>query len=111
MTDAEREAENRLLGSDATDKKEGVAYTFMQKYYHKGAYLDDKMKDLELFKRDYNMPVGFDKMDKSVLPAVLQKRRGDAGKKGNSKWTHLTNEDTTNFDPSHRVSDNIAFKT
>ena len=71
MTDAEREAENRLLGSDATDKKEGVAYTFMQKYYHKGAYLDDKMKDLELFKRDYNMPVGFDKMDKSVLPAVL----------------------------------------
>lgn len=29
MTDAEREEENRLLGSDATNKKEGVAYTFM----------------------------------------------------------------------------------
>ena len=111
LTDAEREEENRRLGSDATEKKEGVAYSFMQKYYHKGAFFQDRDDAQDLFKgRDFNMPVGFDKMDKSVLPAVLQKRRGDMGKKGNSKWTHLTNEDTTNFDPSHRVSDNIAFR-
>ena len=57
------------------------------------------------------MPVGEDKMDKSVLPAVLQKRRGQQGTKGNSKWTHLTNEDTTNFDPQHRVAEHIAFKS
>ena len=46
--------------------------------------------DRELFSRDYNMPTGEDKMDKSVLPAVLQKRKGEWGRKGNSKWTHLT---------------------
>jgi microfibrillar-associated protein 1 len=47
-------------------------------------------EDRELFARDFNMPTGEDKMDKSVLPAVLQKRKGTWGKKGNTKWTHLT---------------------
>ena len=57
------------------------------------------------------MPTGEDKtMDKSVLPAVLQKRAGTFGKKGNSKWTHLTDQDTTNFEPATRVSEGIAFK-
>jgi len=66
----------------------------MQKYYAKGAFFqgDAQMneEDRELFARDYNMPTGEDKMDKSVLPAVLQKRKGAWGKKGNTKWTHLT---------------------
>ena len=64
----------------------------------------------ELFNRDFNMPTGEDKMDKSVLPAVLQKRQGTFGKKGNSKWTHLTNEDTTTYDPLRRVSEGISFR-
>ena len=38
MTDAEREEENRRLASDHTNKKQNVAYGFMQKYYHKGAF-------------------------------------------------------------------------
>ena len=88
----------------------------MQKYYHKGAFFQGNEEDgltkaqQDLLNRDYNMPTGDDKMDKSVLPAVLQKRRGDYGKKGNSKWTHLTDQDTTNFDPSNRVTEGIAFK-
>jgi len=98
------------LGSDHTNKKEKVAYKFMQRFYHKGAFFQNEQESNPLFSRDYNMPVGEDKMDKSVLPAVLQKRRGQQGTKGNSKWTHLTAEDTTNFDPAHRISDNIAFK-
>ena len=116
LTEAEREAENARLGTDNNEKKDKVAYNFMQKYYHKGAFFQgsdaDSLTDEQkaLLNRDYNMPTGDDKMDKSVLPAVLQKRRGDYGKKGNSKWTHLTDQDTTNFDPGNRVQEGIAFK-
>ena len=73
----------------------------MQKYYHKGAFFQGGEEDgltaeqVALLNRDYNMPTGEDKMDKSVLPAVLQKRAGTVGKKGNSKWTHLNDQDTT----------------
>ena len=49
MTDAEREEENRLLGSDHTNKKEGVAYAFMQKYYHKGAFFQDRQESQDIF--------------------------------------------------------------
>ena len=80
MTEAERELENARLGTDHNEKKDKVAYNFMQRYYHKGAFyqgnededgarLTDEQK--ALLSRDYNMPTGEDKMDKSVLPAVL----------------------------------------
>ena len=42
---------------------------YMQTWYHKGAFFQDKGEDI--YNRDYNMPTGADKMDKSVLPAVL----------------------------------------
>ena len=42
MTDAERMEENLRLGSDATNRKELVAYKFMQRYYHKGAFFRDE---------------------------------------------------------------------
>jgi microfibrillar-associated protein 1 len=41
MTDAERLEENLRLGSDSTNRKELVAYKFMQRYYHKGAFFRD----------------------------------------------------------------------
>ena len=41
----------------------------MQKYTKSPAFFQDK--ELDIYKRDTNMPVGEDKMDKSVLPAVL----------------------------------------
>ena len=45
----------------------------MQKYYHKGAFYggdeDDKLES-----RDFNMPTGEDKADKTFMPSILQKR-------------------------------------
>ena len=54
------------------------------------------------------MPTLEDKVDKSTLPSLLHKRMGTFGRKGQSKWTHLTNEDTTNFNPDTRVDNRIA---
>lgn len=68
-------------------------YRFLQKYYHKGAFYTD---DAVLKRRDYGEAVERDRIDRDTLPSVLQVR--DFGKRGKSKWTHLTNEDTTVFD-------------
>ncbi|KAI8841346.1 splicing factor, Prp19-binding domain-containing protein [Chytridium lagenaria] len=85
MTDAEVIAENELL----RPKEDNSKYQFMQKYYHKGAFYADE----EILKRDYNQPTLEDKFDKSILPAVMQVKK--FGKIGQTKWTHLTNEDTS----------------
>jgi microfibrillar-associated protein 1 len=58
--------------------------------------------------RDYNLPTWQDKIDRSNLPKIKQVRRGDEHKQGRTKYTHLTAEDTTNFDPKYEVPDNIV---
>ena len=84
----------------------------MQKYYNKGVYYqerDEKGKLPEIFMRDYNAPVEGD-FDKTSLPKIMQKRRGEFGKKGQSKYTHLSNEDTTNFDPLYMPQQELLLK-
>lgn len=112
LTEEERQEENRKLGTDETERPERQKYRFMQKYYHKGAFFQHRARGeaAHIFNRDYNAPTADELWDKSALPAVLQKRRGDFGKKGNTKYTHLTAEDTTNFDPQYRVPKSVANK-
>lgn len=70
-------------------RKQGDQQGFMQKYYHKGSFF----QDLDILKsRDYSAMTE-SAADKKSLPNVMQVR--DYGKKGRSKWTHLTNEDTS----------------
>ncbi|KAJ3010142.1 UNVERIFIED_CONTAM: hypothetical protein HDU68_002307 [Siphonaria sp. JEL0065] len=91
MTDAEIQEENeRLNGGKAEEKK---SYKFMQKYYHKGAFFTDEEI---VATRDFNEPTLEDKFDKSILPAVMQVK--NFGRSGQTKWTHLSKEDTSSKD-------------
>ena len=49
----------------------------------------------DIFRCDFSAPTGEDKMDKSILPKVMQVKH--FGRSGRTKWTHLVNEDTTDW--------------
>ena len=102
MTEEERrewERKNPKQTSVAPKKK----WNFMQKYYHKGAFFQDQADDTagtaggdKIYGRDYSEPTGEDKVDKSSLPKIMQVKH--FGRSGRTKWTHLVNEDTTQWD-------------
>ncbi len=97
MSDAEVEAENKL---DPSKNKEKKKIKFLQKYYHKGAYYSDELKDL-LPTHDFTAPTGEDAMfSKDMMPKVMQVK--NYGKASRSKWTHLVNEDTSLLDKEMR---------
>lgn len=76
-------------------------WKFMQKYYHKGAFFQTQADDRdgaggdEIFNRDFSVATGEDRMDKSILPKVMQVKH--FGRSGRTKWTHLIAEDTTDW--------------
>merc|ERR1712062_891931 len=61
-----------------------------------GAYFqDDSLVDKKIMKRNYMMPTKEDKwIDFESVPEVMRVK--NFGKVGQTKWTHLVNEDTTN---------------
>ena len=64
-------------------------YKFLQKYYHKGAYYQNSDPE----QGDYDVAAEGEVLDRLALPEVMQVK--NFGKKGRTKWTHLTAEDTT----------------
>lgn len=105
MTDEERAREDKKIGKYKKSEKSNLQ--FMQKYYHKGIFGNTSDP---LFNRDYNIGVGTDNYDKSNLPKALQVRRGWEHKRGRSKYTHLGDQDTTNFDPDWGVHEDLKNK-
>ena len=109
LTDEQRKEENLKLGSDSTIRNFKSKIKYLQKYYHKGAFFQDEAynNSEHIYNRDFNLPTWEDSIDRSNLPGIMEKRRGNLFKKGQSKYTHLTNEDTTDFNPDFRIPDNI----
>ncbi|KAJ1457595.1 micro-fibrillar-associated protein 1 [Pelagophyceae sp. CCMP2097] len=99
LTPEARAREDRETGKGA--KPEKAERRFLQKYHHKGAfYMDDdtlaKAGDGDVRKRATDGPTGADKFDRAALPSVLQVK--DFGFAGRTKYTHLTDQDTTFLD-------------
>lgn len=108
MTDAQRAMDDRML--IAKGVKEGAKpkakWKFLQKYYHKGAfYMDDTSitEKSDARKKTYDAPTGEDKFDKSILPKVMQVKK--FGRSGQTKWTHLVDQDTTSWEDPWMYND------
>ncbi|GJT77833.1 microfibrillar-associated protein 1-like protein [Tanacetum coccineum] len=114
MTEEERrewERKNPKQNNGAPKQK----WRFMQKYYHKGAFFQDDPDDTAgtagadgVYRRDYSSPTGEDKMDKTILPKVMQVKH--FGRSGRTKWTHLVNEDTTDWNNPWTYNDTLRAK-
>lgn len=121
MTDEERLAEDIKLGKFRD--KEKKQWKFLQKYYHKGVfYMDESSvggtgtrvderqelvdrKAIDARLRDYSEPTLDDNYNKEQLPAVLQVKK--FGMRGRTKYTHLTDQDTTDFRAPFRPNDAV----
>merc|ERR1712232_125165 len=99
MTDAEREADDAKLDAGAAKRAEVNKFQFLQKYYHRGGFFQDRARNGEepLYNRDYHEPTAEETFNKELLPKAMQVRRGLFGKKGQVKHTHLTEVDTTDM--------------
>ncbi|XP_058112975.1 uncharacterized protein LOC131256003 [Magnolia sinica] len=113
MTEEERREWERKNPKPLPPPKQ--KWRFMQKYYHKGAFFQSDVDDHvatassnEIYKRDFSAPTGEDKMDKTILPKVMQVKH--FGRSGRTKWTHLVNEDTTDWNNPWTYNDPLRAK-
>lgn len=101
LSEEERRQEARINPKVVTNNAAKGTYKFLQKYYHRGAFYLDR--DETVFKRDFSGATLEDHFDKTILPKVMQVK--NFGRSGRTKYTHLVDQDTTQFD-SRWISEN-----
>lgn len=113
MTEEERREYERRNPKPGAHPKPKMK--FMQKYYHKGAFFQANPDDRagtasrdDIFSRDFSAPTGEDKLNKTILPKIMQVK--DFGRSGRTKWTHLVNEDTTDWTVPWSSKDTLRAK-
>ncbi|KAI1328772.1 splicing factor, Prp19-binding domain-containing protein [Xylariaceae sp. FL0255] len=97
LTEDERRAEDEAYLAQQKEEKDGKGkMSYMQKYFHKGAFFQDDETAESLAKRDI-MGTRFadDVKNRELLPKALQMRdMTKLGRKGASKYKDLRSEDT-----------------
>lgn len=99
MTEEERIEDDKLMDEQGPEKIDKQRFGFMQKYYHGGAFYQDKKISGEepLYRRDINAPLASEQYDKELLPKAMQLRRGNFGVMGQTKYVSLKESDTTDY--------------
>ncbi|CAK9056064.1 unnamed protein product [Durusdinium trenchii] len=110
MTDEERAKDDARLDAANPKRADVKQFNFLQKYYHRGGFFQDKAASGEeaLYLRDYHEPLEEEKYDKNLLPKAMQLRRGEFGKKGQVKHSHLTDVDTTDMSAAWSQSSKVV---
>ncbi|OAL49022.1 hypothetical protein IQ07DRAFT_569249 [Pyrenochaeta sp. DS3sAY3a] len=96
LSAADREAEDRAyIEKQKEDRGDRGGMQFMQKYFHKGAFFNDELKELGIDKRNL-MNARFEgEIDRKVLPEFMQIRdMTKLGKKGGTRYRDMRSEDT-----------------
>ncbi|KAL8860059.1 MAG: hypothetical protein Q9178_003608 [Gyalolechia marmorata] len=97
LTKDEREAEDREFLEQQKEEREGKgSMGYMQKYFHKGAFFQDDIKDEGLDRRDImGSRYQDDVVNRELLPEYMQIRdMTRLGRKGRTKYKDLKSEDT-----------------
>ncbi|RKF55811.1 putative micro-fibrillar-associated protein 1 [Erysiphe neolycopersici] len=96
LTVEERKREDDEYIAKQKEEKEGRSkMSYMQKYYHKGAFYQEEAEAQGLLQRNIMGAKIQDEVDREILPKYFQQRDlSKIGKKGATKYRDLKSEDT-----------------
>jgi microfibrillar-associated protein 1 len=97
LTEEERKAEDEAHIAKQREEKDGKGkMSYMQKYYHKGAFFQEEAAAAGLLQRDImGTRIADDVRNREALPEYLQRRdMTKLGKKGGTKYRDMRSEDT-----------------
>ncbi|KAL2207741.1 hypothetical protein CC79DRAFT_1333558 [Sarocladium strictum] len=97
LTEEERAAEDEAYLAKQQEEKDGKGkMSYMQKYFHKGAFFQEETAAAGLLQRDImGSRIQDDVRNREALPEYLQKRdMTKLGRKGGTKYKDMRSEDT-----------------
>lgn len=97
LTEEERKAEDEAyIAKQKEDKDNKGKMSYMQKYYHKGAFFQEETEAAGLLQRDImGSRIADDVRNREALPEYLQRRdMTKLGRKGATKYRDMRTEDT-----------------
>jgi microfibrillar-associated protein 1 len=96
LSAAERDAEDRaFIEQQKEERADRGDMQYMQKYFHKGAFFTDELKELGVDGRNLMGARFEDQTNREVLPEFMQIRdMTKLGKKGRTRYKDMKSEDT-----------------